>query len=517
MIMCYVTKTVQIQGGSMIKKIFFPDIDKEVMMLMDKSSMKSIKNISIIVAVFESIALSVFILTRENIGRKEWLSIYSVLFCILTCLAGYFFTKFLLKKDSFDHIQAVLLNSLYYSIMSIWAMWSSYAKYVEDEQILTFYAVEVMLVCFIALRPWLSTLLTFGTYGIQFAIFMIVDGAKGINTINYFILTLISAIGMGVRFHSLYDTSEATVKLQKSKDTEIREKMDILRGITDIFDKVNLIDFAEKYEMSVRDEAQVKHAIDLDTETHTVLSRNLRDRVMPDQLDKFIAFTDLTTVRARLVGKRLISDDFIDVVDGWFRAQYIPIEVDENGIPYRIVFTTRDVEDEKQREESLIRIAMTDELTRLFNRRSYEEDLLAYNEQGLKKDFVIFSADVNGLKKINDTFGHAGGDELIKGAADCLLYVIGNKGKVYRTGGDEFAILIHTDDPQAICREIDDYVSGWHGKYSDSLSISIGYASYAENEGLDVHELEKKADNEMYHSKARYYEKKGIDRRTLRK
>ena len=222
MIMCYVTKTVQIQGGSMIKKIFFPDIDKEVMMLMDKSSMKSIKNISIIVAVFETIALSVFILTRENVGRKEWLSIYSVLFCILTCLAGYFFTKFLLKKDSFDHIQAVLLNSLYYSVMSIWAMWASYSKYDQGEQILTFYAVEVMLVCFIALRPWLSTLLTFGTYGIQFAIFMIVDGAKGINVINYFILTLISAIGMVVRFHSLYDSSEAAVKLQKAKDSEIR-------------------------------------------------------------------------------------------------------------------------------------------------------------------------------------------------------------------------------------------------------------------------------------------------------
>ena len=62
---------------------------------------------------------------------------------------------------------------------------------------------------------------------------------------------------------------------------------------------------------------------------------------MPDQLEKFIAFTDLTTVRSRLVGKRLISDDFVDVVDGWFKAQYIPIDVDENGVPYRIVFTTR--------------------------------------------------------------------------------------------------------------------------------------------------------------------------------
>ncbi|MCR4584775.1 MAG: GGDEF domain-containing protein [Lachnospiraceae bacterium] len=501
----------------MVKEFFFPKIDKEVVELMDKSSMKSIKNISIIVAVFESIALSVFILTRENIGGKEWLSIYSVLFCILTCLAGYFFTKFLLKKDSLDHIQAVLLNSLYYSVMSIWAMWSSYAKYVEDEQILTFYAVEVMLVCFIALRPWLSTLFTLGTYTIQFAIFMIVDGADGINVINYFILTLVSAIGMCVRYHSLHDTSEAAIKLQKSKDSEIREKMDILRAIADIYDKVNLIDFVENTEMSVRDTVQVKRSIDLPTQTHTILSTKIRERVMPDQLEKFIAFTDLTTVRSRLVGKRLISDDFVDVVDGWFKAQYIPIDVDENDVPYRIVFTTRNVEDEKQREESLIRIAMTDELTRLFNRRSYEEDLLAYQQQGLKKNFVIFSADVNGLKKVNDTVGHVGGDELIKGAADCLLHAIRNKGKVYRTGGDEFAILINTDDPQEICREIEEYVTAWHGKYSESLSISLGYASYAENEGLDIHELEKKADSEMYKSKTRYYEKKGIDRRVSTK
>ena len=201
------------------------------------------------------------------------------------------------------------------------------------------------------------------------------------------------------------------------------------------------------------------------------------------------------------------------MVDGWFRAQYIPVEVDENGIPSRIVFTTRNVDDEKKREERLVRIAMTDELTRLFNRRSYEEDLASYRENGLDKDFIILSADVNGLKKVNDTIGHAAGDELIKGAADCLVLAIGNKGKVYRTGGDEFIALIHADNPQKICADIESCVNEWHGKFSESLTISIGVAAYADNQDLNVNELEKKADNEMYQAKARYYAAKGVDRR----
>ena len=201
------------------------------------------------------------------------------------------------------------------------------------------------------------------------------------------------------------------------------------------------------------------------------------------------------------------------MVAGWFRAQYIPVEVDENGVPTQVVFTTRNVDEEKQREERLVRIAMTDELTSLFNRRSYEEDLNEYKENGLPEDFVILSADVNGLKKVNDTKGHAGGDELIKGAAECLLLAIGSKGKVYRIGGDEFAAILRTDDSQAVFRDIENQVNNWYGQYSHSMSLSIGYASYTDNKELNIHELERKADDAMYKSKAEYYEKKGIDRR----
>ena len=204
------------------------------------------------------------------------------------------------------------------------------------------------------------------------------------------------------------------------------------------------------------------------------------------------------------------------MVDGWFRAQYIHVDLDENGVPYKIVFTTRNVDDEKKREERLVRIATTDELTRLFNRRSYEEDLDVYMERELEKDFVILLADINGLKKVNDTKGHAGGDELIKGAAECLLLGIGTVGKVYRIGGDEFAAILHTDNPDKVCADIQGNADKWHGKYSDTMSISIGYASHTGNDELGVHDLEKLADNEMYHAKSEYYKKKGIDRRAAR-
>jgi diguanylate cyclase (GGDEF)-like protein len=497
----------------MIKDYFFPVIDNDVQQLMDRTSTKSLETISIVVASFESAALALFMLTRKNFGRVEWMSFSSVMFCIITCLVVFCVAKRLLKEEAPKHLPVAMLNTSYYLIMAFWAMWSSYRRYELGEQILTFYAVEVMLVCFIVLKPWFSTIITLGAYGTLYAMLYSVDGAAGAYLVNFFLLSVMSAIGMTGRYHSLLKTSKATIQLQKSKESEIKDKMSILQSIADIYDRVNLLDFVDNTEMSVRDKEQNKHDIDPEKQGHTLMTRDMRKSIMPDQIESFLEFTNLHTLRSRLTGNKLLSNDYIDVVDGWFRAQYIPVDADENGVPQRIVFTTRNVDDEKRREERLYRIAMTDELTRLFNRRSYEEDLDMFREQGLKKNFVILSADVNGLKKVNDTKGHAGGDELIKGAADCLLMGIGERGKVYRTGGDEFTAILHTDDPRAVCRDIEEMVGKWHGKYSDKLSISIGFAVYADNENLTIHELEKKADKEMYAAKAEYYEKSGIDRR----
>ena len=132
-----------------IKNYFFPKVDTDVRRLMDETCVKNLERISLVVSIFEALTLIMFILTRKSFGHDEWTSISSVSFCVLTCLGAYFLARYIQKRPSPDHLVVVLFNMTYYMLMSLWAMWSSNHKYAEGEQILTFYAVEIMLVCFI--------------------------------------------------------------------------------------------------------------------------------------------------------------------------------------------------------------------------------------------------------------------------------------------------------------------------------------------------------------------------------
>ena len=243
------------------------------------------------------------------------------------------------------------------------------------------------------------------------------------------------------------------------------------------------------------------------------MNQRIKERIMPDQLEAFLTFTDIGTVRSRLKNKKLISAEFIDVVSGWFRAQYITVESSPEGVPSVVIYTTRNVDEEKRREENLVRIAMTDEMTRLFNRRSYEEDLIEHRRNGLSEDIVLFSLDVDGLKPVNDTNGHAAGDELIRGAADCLALSIGNSGKAYRTGGDEFIAVVHTNDPEKIRESIMERSHAWRGQYSERVSVSVGYAAKKGRPDASIDDLEHDADADMYKEKEKHYREKGIARR----
>ncbi|MDO4537644.1 MAG: GGDEF domain-containing protein [Coriobacteriales bacterium] len=299
----------------------------------------------------------------------------------------------------------------------------------------------------------------------------------------------------------------------RAKEQSEKEQLSLLNSMAEIYDNVNLIDFVASTEMSLRDPKKTKHKIDMPTQTHTRMNQSLAQHVMPDQLDAFLTYTNITTVRDRLRNRKIISSDFIDVVTGWFRAQYISVQADKDGRPDVVIYTTRNVDDEKRREEHLIRLSMTDEMTRLYNRRCYEEDLAEYRKEPLPDDFVVFSIDVNGLKKVNDTLGHAAGDELIKGAADCLVLTIRQGGKAYRTGGDEFMAVVHTNSPEKIRESIHQKASEWHGMYTDKITMSVGYAAFRDHADASVDDLEHIADADMYAEKERYYRETGIDRR----
>lgn len=144
-----------------------------------------------------------------------------------------------------------------------------------------------------------------------------------------------------------------------------------------------------------------------------------------------------------------------------------------------------------------IQYTSRDSLTFLLNRQAYYE-YISGNE---KKITGIIAVDMNGLKGINDTFGHAAGDRALKQMGDVLKKTKIYGTMVYRMGGDEFTILCTRSDKSEI-KEIVDIINSEMAK--TPYSCSIGYAYRDKDMSLD--ELNREADRKMYMDKEVYYE-----------
>lgn len=177
-----------------------------------------------------------------------------------------------------------------------------------------------------------------------------------------------------------------------------------------------------------------------------------------------------------------------------------------------LVFMLSRVLKEKYEKEKYMYTSNTDELTKCFNRRVYDSDM---EKLDLNTEWVYISLDLNGLKKANDTLGHSAGDELICAAANCMKFAFASYGKIYRIGGDEFVALIQesVSNIDSILQVFDTTIRDWHGKYSNSISVSYGVVKSSEQDFDSIHSVSKLADERMYKSKSEYYNISGNDRR----
>lgn len=109
--------------------------------------------------------------------------------------------------------------------------------------------------------------------------------------------------------------------------------------------------------------------------------------------------------------------------------------------------------------DKLFNLAYTDSMTELANRNAYEEHLKKLRRDNANlQNITVVVVDINGLKQINDSFGHHTGDEAIKTIADILKDTIGKKADVYRIGGDEF-VCISENNPFPYIAQFRDTVS----------------------------------------------------------
>lgn len=146
-----------------------------------------------------------------------------------------------------------------------------------------------------------------------------------------------------------------------------------------------------------------------------------------------------------------------------------------------------DVHEYKVKEEKIRFISTHDNLTGVYNRSYFEEQLLEYDKLENAHPISIFIADINGLKDVNDNFGQEEGNRLLISAVNVIKKVVGSEGIVARMGGDEFAVLLPNKDEKDVQHLINiiKYECQALEKEGLFLSMSIGTATkYTPDENI---------------------------------
>lgn len=173
----------------------------------------------------------------------------------------------------------------------------------------------------------------------------------------------------------------------------------------------------------------------------------------------------------------------------------------DDGKVLGAVLGFRDVTNKIKQLNKIKHLSYHDQLTGLYNRRFFEEELQRI-DTARNMPLTIVMGDVNGLKLINDSFGHTMGDELLKKVAAAISKGCREDEIIARLGGDEFVIILPKTDAimvQQIIQRIKDYANEDKLGAMD-ISISFGYDTKTSIE-QNIQDIFRHAENSMYRHK----------------
>jgi len=247
----------------------------------------------------------------------------------------------------------------------------------------------------------------------------------------------------------------------------------------------------------------------VDPETFVVTYLAYLDRIHPE---------DRELVEAAVAGVLDACEDFAfdhrvvrtDGVVSWIHSR-IHVEADVDGIPVRLSGTAANITERVVLQQELAALALVDELTGLHNRRGFvtlaNHQLVVAGRNG--RPVPLLFIDLNGMKSINDTFGHDQGDSALREAARFLRAAVRASDLVARIGGDEFCILL-VEEGNAGSSNLERVMAMLRsgppkGQYP--LSLSVGVAWLEPESGTSVEDLMRRADRAMYNDKSAHQER----------
>lgn len=215
----------------------------------------------------------------------------------------------------------------------------------------------------------------------------------------------------------------------------------------------------------------------------------------------YLAFGMIVTYRRRTKPNTYLLGSAVAfllpvIIASIFQAIYIGLSLLWIGSAIGLVSLYITIQDEQ---------ALVDSLSGLFTRQYMNTFILAHLSGSSTKSLAGVMLDIDGFKKINDTYGHLVGDHAIADAGDILRTAVDNPSIAVRFAGDEFSIIAMVENEAGILRIIDSVRSATDrfNQTNEALyqiSFSIGYTLYQSGDTVDS--FVKRMDDDMYRQKA---------------
>jgi diguanylate cyclase (GGDEF)-like protein/PAS domain S-box-containing protein len=189
----------------------------------------------------------------------------------------------------------------------------------------------------------------------------------------------------------------------------------------------------------------------------------------------------------------------------WFVTKMVIFARDERGIPISFLGISADITESKSLQEQFLRDASHDALTNLINRRYLILELERAISRG-KRPLTICLCDIDYFKKVNDTYGHLVGDNVLQAFSDVMLRTLREKGIIGRLGGDEFCIVLpgRTIKSATACiQEIRKRFAEirFIPKEGSTFSVTASFGLSEWEPGMDWKALMNNADRSLFESK----------------